>query len=43
MCANPAYVNKLVFVGGEVLEIPEVAAENGADEGFAPITAPWKE
>lgn len=42
LCANGKYCEKLVFTGGEELEIPVVAAvmeENGRMVG----TAPWKE
>ena len=44
LCANPALCLTAVFIGGELLDLPEVdIVEADADEEFMPADAPWKE
>lgn len=43
LCANPTLLLTPVFVGGELLELPEVEIVEDEDETFMPAEAPWKE
>ena len=39
LMANPELDDVLVFEGGEALRIPVVEEE---DDGYVPLTAPWR-
>lgn len=46
LSANPLYCNRLIFTGGETLNLPVidvVPIDQAEDEFFMPATAPWKE
>lgn len=42
MAANPRYSGRVVFTGGEVLQLPLVEMPEDEDT-TAPVSAPWKE
>lgn len=45
LCANPALCTKMIFAGGEILDIPvvEITEQESDGETYMPPVAPWKE
>lgn len=43
LCANPGYCEKLVFTGGEILELPALQTAVTGTNGETIRPAPWKE